>query len=55
VLIRERLQALGFEELSFAAPDGQVLTVGAHRFAGTPAPFDADRHLFTFVGYDALR
>jgi hypothetical protein len=55
VLIRDRLQANGFEEVSFAAPDGHVLTVGAHRYAGTPSKFHDDRRLFTFVGYDALR
>jgi hypothetical protein len=55
VLIRERLRRIGFTELSFDAPDEHVMTVGAHRYDGEPEPFVAERRLFTFVGFDALR
>jgi hypothetical protein len=40
----------GFEEASFAAPHGFVLSVGRHRLVGPPMPFDPGVRLFSFVG-----
>jgi hypothetical protein len=52
---RDWFRTAGFTELSFDAPREHVFTVGAHRFEGQPQPFEPDRRLFTFVGYDSLR
>ncbi|HZN13727.1 MAG TPA: hypothetical protein VFB78_05640 [Acidimicrobiales bacterium] len=49
VSIRRWLDASGFTEVSFDAPDGMLVTVGAHRLDGPPAPFRTDQRLFTFV------
>jgi len=48
--IRADLAAAGFTEVGFVAPEGTVMTVGHHRFAGATRPFDPDRVLFDFVG-----
>jgi len=49
--IREWFAESDFQEESFFAPldDDTLISVGRHRFAGTPAPFEPGRHLFTFV------
>ncbi len=47
----------GFEELSFVAPPGTVLSVGCHRRVGSAAgedPLDPDLRLFDFVGDGSL-
>ena len=44
----------GFELLGVSEP-GTQWGVGAHRFAGTPAPLPAGERMFTFVGADVLR
>jgi hypothetical protein len=36
--------------VSFDAPDGYVLSVGAQRSAGPPGVFDPERVLFRFTG-----
>lgn len=38
-----------FEEIAFVAPDGYFFAVGAHRFAGTPAPLEPGVPLFEFT------
>ena len=54
--IRADFAAAGFTEVSFAAPDSTVMTVGHHRLDhldrpdGVPAAFDPDLTLFDFVG-----
>ena len=48
--IRDEFARAGFTELGFVAPADTVMTVGHHRFDGTPTPFDPDRILFEFVG-----
>jgi pimeloyl-ACP methyl ester carboxylesterase len=53
--IRSSFAAAGFAEIAFDAPEGFLFSVGTNRLAGAPAPFDAARRLFAFVGYDALR
>ncbi|HEY1827551.1 MAG TPA: class I SAM-dependent methyltransferase family protein [Acidimicrobiales bacterium] len=53
--VRADFAAAGFEEVSFAAPDGYVLSVGLERYPGqAPRAFDPDLELFTFVGDGAL-
>jgi hypothetical protein len=44
----------GFELLGVTQP-GTQWGVGAHRFAGTPAPLPPGERMFTFVGADVLR
>ena len=51
--IRSWFADAGFEEVSFAAPPGTVLSVGCHRRvgpAGAVAQLDPDLRLFDFVG-----
>jgi putative methyltransferase len=57
--IRGWFAAAGFEEASFGAPDGYLLSVGRHRLGNggvtgsttiTPPPFDPTIRLFDFVG-----
>ncbi len=48
--IRADFAAAGFEEVAFEDPDGFVLGVGRHRFAGEPSAFDPAAKLFDFVG-----
>ena len=48
--ILRHFMATGFETVSFDAPDGYVLSVGAQRYLGAPAAFDAERVLFSFTG-----
>ncbi|MFI1916570.1 class I SAM-dependent methyltransferase family protein [Nocardia sp. NPDC020380] len=43
----------GFEEVWISAPH-LSFGVGAHRFAGTPAPLETGATIFTFIGHDAL-
>jgi hypothetical protein len=43
-----------FELVGVSEP-GTTWAVGAHRFAGTPAPLPAGQRMFTFVGYDTPR
>jgi hypothetical protein len=56
--VREWFAEAGFEEMSFVAPEGAVLSVGCHRFWGrvesVPAALDPDLRLFDFVGNGAL-
>jgi hypothetical protein len=52
--VRQRFAANGFDEVAFHAPDGTMFSVGAHRLAAAPRPFDATGRLFDFVGYGAL-
>jgi hypothetical protein len=54
VLVRETFAAAGFAEVAFVAPDGFLFGVGVHRLTADPEPFDADRAIFTFLGYDNL-
>jgi hypothetical protein len=54
VLAREALTAAGFDEVTFAAPDGFLFAVGVHRLASDPPPFETGVEMFAFVGYDAL-
>ncbi len=48
----------GFEEMSFVAPPGTVLSVGCHRRSGggsaAASPLDPDLRLFDFVGDGSL-
>jgi len=46
--IRGWLADAGFVEEAFEAPDGQLFSVGVHRFGGEPRPL-TDGRLFTFV------
>jgi hypothetical protein len=43
-----------FELVSFDAPEGYVLSVGAHRYVGAPTTFDPELVLFQFVGDGGL-
>lgn len=52
--IRTWFREAGFDEEAFSVPDGTVFGVGVHRFAQQPQPFESDRRLFTFVGYDQI-
>jgi len=54
VLAREAFATAGFEEVAFAAPDGFLFGVGAHRLASQPAPFEPGVQMFTFVGFETL-
>jgi hypothetical protein len=54
VLARESFAAAGFEEVAFAAPDGFLFGVGAHRLTAQPPRFEPGIEMFTFVGFDAL-
>ena len=54
VLARETFAAAGFEEVAFAAPEGFLFGVGAHRLTSQPPPFEPGIEMFTFVGFDAL-
>lgn len=40
----------GFAEEAFGSPEGTLMAVGAHRLIGEVLPFQAGRHLFSFVG-----
>jgi hypothetical protein len=48
--IRVDFARAGFDEVSFEAPDGYVLSVGRHRFTGPRTAFDRGERLFDFVG-----
>ncbi len=48
--INRHFAAAGFAMVSFDAPEGYVLTVGAQRFEGATSAFDPDRVLFHFTG-----
>jgi hypothetical protein len=54
--VRQWFAAAGFEEMSFAAPDGAVLSVGCHRLVGRGGAdeLDPDLRLFDFVGDGSL-
>jgi hypothetical protein len=53
--IRRWLSELGFQELTFVAPEGTAFGIGSHRFAaGTPAPFRPHVRMFDFVGFGML-
>ena len=57
--VREWFSLAGFEELSFVAPAGRVLSVGCHRLSGNPcsarsSALDPDLRLFEFVGDGSL-
>jgi hypothetical protein len=52
--ICEWFAAEGFELLGVSEPKTKW-GVGAHRFAGTPAPLPARERMFTFVGGNVLR
>jgi uncharacterized protein (UPF0548 family) len=43
------LKEAGFGEQAFRAPDGQLFSVGVHRFAGVPVPLSPPGRLFKFV------
>jgi hypothetical protein len=47
--IRRHFAARGFIEVAFIAPVDVQFSVGVHRFAGTPAPLQPHRRMFTFV------
>ena len=53
--IRSAFAAAGFDEAAFDAPTDFLFSVGTHRLAAAPAPFEPGRRLFTFVGADTLR
>jgi len=52
--VRQRFAANGFDEVAFHAPAATMYTVGVHRLAAAPRPFDPAGRLFDFVGYRAL-
>jgi hypothetical protein len=57
--VREWFSQAGFEEMSFVAPAGTVLSVGCHRLSSDPASarrgqLDPDLRLFDFVGDGSL-
>jgi len=52
--IRKCFQRTKFEEAFFEAPEPNGFAVGRVKFAGQPAPLDASRVLFEFVGLDRL-
>ncbi len=48
--IRAWFGEAGFEEVAFDTEDGTFFSVGTHRLAGSPLPFDPNQTMFTFVG-----
>lgn len=48
-MINESFARAGFELIGVEVPDGETYRVGAHRFAGEPAPLERGITLFTFV------
>jgi hypothetical protein len=52
--IRGWFEQAGFAEDGFDAPGRLFIGVGAHRLVAAPRPFEPDRRLFEFVGYDTL-
>jgi hypothetical protein len=46
--IRRSFTDAGFEEQTFFAPDGLLVSVGTNRFVGEPRPFLESQHLFAF-------
>lgn len=47
--IRRQLNALGFVDLAFVAPDDELWSVGVHRFEGETTALDPDATMFTFI------
>lgn len=47
--IRSWFAGAGFAEESFDAPDGMLVSVGVHRFTGSPRPLADDGTFFRFV------
>ncbi len=52
--IRRWLAESGFAELGFDAPDDLWVSVGAHRYLGSPVPLARGRTLFTFLPDDTF-
>jgi hypothetical protein len=48
-VIRHYFSAHAFVEVDFIAPDDMLLSVGVHRFVGTPQPLHPEYRMFTFV------
>ena len=50
--VRGWFDGAGFEELAFDAPEGvkRWVSIGTHRFRGTPVALDPTQRLFTFIG-----
>ncbi len=53
-LVRRWFAEAGFDEVGFDRPEGDRVSVGSHRLAVPPRPFDQAAHLFTFTGDGAL-
>jgi hypothetical protein len=50
--IREWFAEAGCEELAFNAPDGELFSVGAARFTGSPVPLGPEAVLFRFIDHE---
>ncbi|WP_221328252.1 SAM-dependent methyltransferase [Actinoplanes sp. L3-i22] len=47
--IRDWFAGAGFDEVAFVAPENETWSVGVHRLATAPRPFEPGRHWFTFL------